>query len=110
MRDGERHPRPDASTAAVRIRSMKLKIAALVMLTALIGFAAWACATWPVLEAPGVWIDYEYEAKKVAPLPPVNRPPTLGEVMIRGIACGTSLILGLALIRHLRSKRHKAAP
>jgi hypothetical protein len=88
---------------------MKLKIAAFVMLAVLIGFAAWACITWPVIETPGVWVDYEYEAKNVAPLPPVKRPPTVGEVMIRGVACGTSLILGVALIRHLRSKSHKVA-
>jgi hypothetical protein len=65
---------------------------------------AWQCFTWPVVEMGGHWVNNEYEAELTLRVP-VERPPTAGEVVVRGMACTESLLLGVAVMRVLRSKK-----
>jgi len=83
---------------------MRFKVGALIVIAVLIAFMAWACFTWPVAEMGGRWVHSDYEAEVVF-RNQVERPPTGGEVFVRGIACTASLLLGVALMRVLRSKK-----
>jgi len=83
---------------------MKFKVGALIAISILIASMAWACFTWPVREAGGRWVYSDYEAEQVLKIP-VERPPTGGEVFLRGMACTASLLLGVAVMRVLRSKK-----
>jgi hypothetical protein len=83
---------------------MKSKICALIAISVLIIFMAWQCFTWPVVEAAGRWTDENHVEADMASWTAVERPPTYAEVVARGIFCGPSLLLGIALVRILRSK------
>jgi len=84
--------------------SMKSKVCAFIAISILIAFMAWQCFTWPVVEMGSRWVHNEQEAE-LALTAPIERPPTAGEVFVRGVACTSSLLLGTALMRVLRSKR-----
>ena len=83
---------------------MKSKVCALIAISAIITCMAWQCVTWPVVEMGGRWVKNKYELE-VALKTPVERPPTAGEVVVGGVACTASLLLGIALMRVLRSTK-----
>ena len=84
---------------------MRFKIAVRVGVFVLIAFMAWACFTWPVVEASGVWTDESHVEADTASLQPVERPPTPMEVALRGAICAASLLLGFAIVRAARSRK-----
>jgi hypothetical protein len=83
---------------------MKSKTCALVAISVLIVFMAWPCFTWPVVEVRDGWTDESHMEADVASWT-VKRPPTPAEVVFRVVTCAASLLLGIALMRVLRSKK-----
>jgi hypothetical protein len=87
---------------------MKPRFYALIAIAVLIVFMAWQCYTWPVVESDEHWV-YTRNSKVVdaelASRPPVERPPTTGEVVFRGVTCFASLLLAMALLRALSTKK-----
>jgi hypothetical protein len=84
---------------------MKSKVCALIAISVLIVFMAWQCFTWPVAEMGGRWVKAEYIEAELASSVPVERPPMPAEVVFRGITCAASLLLGVVLMRVLRSRK-----
>jgi hypothetical protein len=88
-----------------RPASTRFKVCTWIALSVLVPVMAWQCVTRPVEEVGGArWVTKEFEANAALNPDPIERPPTVAEVAVRGMACATSLLTGLALVRFLRSK------
>jgi hypothetical protein len=87
------------------IESMKSKIYALVAVSALTAFVVWQCYAWPVVEMETHWVEASEIETYLASRAPIERPPTAPEVVLRGIICGASILLGTAIVCGFRSSR-----